>query len=243
MRPRTRAAAVAESGSASAPSKSQRAYDLLHDRIVDGSYSPGYRLVLDAIGRELDMSVVPVREAIRRLEAEGMVTFERNIGARVAEIDELQYHDTMETLSFVESAAVMLAAGMYSKADVDEARAINEQMRESLAGFDPVQFTALNEAFHRRLTDVCPNDVLGDVIDTCWKRLSRLRQSTFSFVPGRAIASVDEHEALLGMIEEGVDPRRLELAVRAHRLATPDAFLHRIHPAEPSTADSPTTAP
>ena len=85
--------------------------------------------------------------------------------------------------------------------------------------------------------------LLGDVIDTCWKRLSRLRQSTFSFVPGRAIASVDEHEALLGMIEEGVDPRRLELAVRAHRLATPDAFLHRIHPAEPSTADSPTTAP
>ena len=135
MRPRTRAAAVAESGSTSAPSKSQRAYDLLHDRIVDGSYSPGYRLVLDAIGRELDMSVVPVREAIRRLEAEGMVTFERNIGARVAEIDELQYHDTMETLSFVESAAVMLAAGLYSKADVDEARAINEQMRESLAGF------------------------------------------------------------------------------------------------------------
>ena len=227
---RARAAAVAEAGGKVAPSKSQRAYDLLHDRIVDGTYSPGYRLVLDAIGRELDMSVVPVREAIRRLEAEGMVTFERNIGARVAEIDELEYHDTMETLSFVEGAAVMLAAGLYSKSDVDEARAINEQMRETLTAFDPVRFTALNEAFHRRLTDVCHNEVLGDVIDNNWKRLARLRQSTFSFVPSRAVSSVDEHEAILGLIEEGADPRRIELAVRAHRLATPDAYLQRIRP-------------
>lgn len=224
---RTRPAAVTEPAGTAAPSKSQRAYQLLHDRIVDGTYSPGYRLVLDAIGRELDMSVVPVREAIRRLEAEGLVTFERNIGARVAEIDELQYHDTMETLSYVEGAAISLAAGLYSKTDVDEARAINERMRESLAGFDPVRFTSLNEAFHRRLSDVCPNDVLGDVIDTCWKRLARLRQSTFSFVPARAVASVDEHDAILDLIEEGADPRRIELAVRAHRLATPDAYLHR----------------
>ncbi|MCH1882471.1 GntR family transcriptional regulator [Agrococcus sp. ARC_14] len=233
MSTRRRDAAATDTGGTIAPSKSQRAYQLLHDRIVDGSYSPGYRLVLDAIGRELDMSVVPVREAIRRLEAEGLITFERNIGARVAEIDELEYHDTMETLSFVEGAAISLAAGLYSKSDVDQARAINERMRESLAAFDPVQFTALNEAFHRRLSDVCQNGVLGDVIDTCWKRLSRLRQSTFSFVPSRALPSVDEHEAILGLIESGADPRRIELAVRAHRLATPDAFLHRVHPDKP----------
>jgi DNA-binding GntR family transcriptional regulator len=228
-----RAAAATESGGTVAPSKSQRAYELLHDRIVDGTYSPGYRLVLDAIGRELEMSVVPVREAIRRLEAEGLVTFERNIGARVAEIDELEYHETMETLSFVEGAAIALAAGLYSKSDVTDARAINEQMRQSLAGFDPVKFTALNEAFHRRLTDVAPNGVLGDVIDNCWKRLARLRQSTFSFVPSRALPSVDEHEAILQLIEQGADPRRIELAVRAHRLATPDAYLQKIHPNQP----------
>jgi DNA-binding GntR family transcriptional regulator len=221
---------VTEAGGTIAPSKSQRAYQLLHDRIVDGTYSPGYRLVLDAVGRELDMSVVPVREAIRRLEAEGLVTFERNIGARVAEIDEVVYHDTMETLAFVEGAAISLAAGLYSKSDVDEARALNDRMRQSLADFDPVRFTALNEAFHRRLSGVCPNEVLGDVIDACWKRLARVRQSTFSFVPSRAVSSVDEHEEILALIEEGADPRRIELAVRAHRRATPEAFLQRIHP-------------
>lgn len=230
MSSRTGAVSEPSTSPGAALSKSQRAYQQLHERIVEGSYAPGYRLVLDAIGRELDMSVVPVREAIRRLEAEGLVTFERNVGARVAEIDELEYHDTMETLSYVEGAAISLAAGHFSQADVDEARAINEQMRTSLDDFDPVQFTALNEAFHRRLSDVSPNRVLGDVIDGCWKRLARLRQSTFAFVPNRARPSVDEHEAILQLIEQGTDPRGIELAVRAHRLATPDAYLHRTHP-------------
>ena len=47
-----------------------------------GTYGPGYRLVLGTIAKDLGISVVPVREAIRRLEAEGLVTFERNVGAR-----------------------------------------------------------------------------------------------------------------------------------------------------------------
>ncbi|HWV76031.1 MAG TPA: GntR family transcriptional regulator, partial [Isoptericola sp.] len=65
-------------------SKSQRAYAYLRERIEDGRFVPGYRLVLAQLAGELDMSVVPVREAIRRLEAEGLVTFERNVGAQVA---------------------------------------------------------------------------------------------------------------------------------------------------------------
>ena len=52
-------------------------------------------------------------------------------------------------------------------------------------------------------------------------------------MPSRAISSVDEHDAILALIEEGADPRSIELAVRAHRLATPDAFLHRKRPAAP----------
>ena len=63
-------------------SKSQQAYRFIRERIDDGRYVPGYRLVLGQIAKELDVSVVPVREAIRRLEAEGLVTFERNVGGR-----------------------------------------------------------------------------------------------------------------------------------------------------------------
>ena len=65
-------------------SKSQLAYSFIRDRISSQDFTPGYRLVLGSLAKDLDMSVVPVREAIRRLEAEGLVTFERNVGAHVS---------------------------------------------------------------------------------------------------------------------------------------------------------------
>src|SRR5476651_2689129 len=91
-------------------SKSQLAYQWIKARIADGTYVSGYRLVLGSIARELDISVVPVREAIRLLESEGLVTFERNVGAQVALIDESEYIFTMQTLSIVEGAATALSA-------------------------------------------------------------------------------------------------------------------------------------
>ena len=83
-------------------SKSQLAYQWIKERITSHQYTPGYRLVLGTIAGELDMSVVPVREAVRQLEAEGLVTFERNVGARVTLVDESEYVLTMQTLGLVE---------------------------------------------------------------------------------------------------------------------------------------------
>lgn len=65
-------------------SKHERAYALIRQRILDGVYGPGQRLVIDALAAELGISAVPVREAIRRLEAEGRVVYRHNAGARVA---------------------------------------------------------------------------------------------------------------------------------------------------------------
>ena len=208
-------------------SKSQLAYEHLRDGITRGGYGPGYRLVLDQLARELRMSVVPVREAIRRLEAEGMVTFERHVGARVAAIDPVDYQDTCQTLAIVEGAAVALALPHLTAADLAEARAINDRLRQCLADFDPVRFTRLNEAFHRTLSDPCPNAQLRNLVDGGWRRLAGLRRSTFGFVPGRAHASVAEHDALLALLAEGAAPAALEAAVREHRLAGMRAYLDR----------------
>ena len=65
-------------------SKSESVYRELRSRIISGRYNAGYRLVLDQLAREMGVSAVPVREAIRRLEAERLVTFTRNVGAEVA---------------------------------------------------------------------------------------------------------------------------------------------------------------
>lgn len=206
-------------------SKAQRAHSWIKSRIADGTYSPGYRLVLGQIAKDLDVSVVPVREAIRLLEAEGLVTFERNVGAQVAMHDETEYLYTMQTLSIVEGAATALSAPHITAEDIARARQINERMIDCLEHFDPHRFTELNLEFHSVLFENCPNPHILDLVHRGWGRLTVLRDSTFSFVPGRARASVVEHEELLQQIEAGAAPLDIELTARAHRTRTLDAFL------------------
>jgi len=222
---------------APATSKSQRAYLWLKERIAGEELAPGYRLVLGSIADELDMSVVPVREAIRRLEAEGLVTFERNVGARVSMIDDSQYRHSMETLGILEGAATALAAPHLTDGQVRAARELNHRLVESLDQFEPRRFTSLNQRFHAVLFAACPNPHLLALVESEWVRLGRLRDSTFSFVPGRARESVREHEVLLGLIETGAPLADIERAARSHRSATLAAYLSHEHP------DGLTTAP
>lgn len=209
----------------SVPSKSQLAYDWMHERIDDGRYVPGYRLVLGQIAGDLNMSVVPVREAIRRLEAEGLVTFERNVGAQVALLHDTEYTYTMQTLALVEGAATTMSAPYLSAGHIARARAINAEMIDCLDHFIPHRFTELNRDFHAVLFEECPNPHLLDLVHRGWNRLKVLRDSTFSFVPGRARESVEEHERLLQLLTSNADSLDIELAAREHRLATLNAFL------------------
>lgn len=218
--------AAAEQGAAS---KSQLAYGWLRERIISHRFSPGYRLVLSQIAAELGISTVPVREAIRRLQAEGLVTFEKNIGAQVALVDEDEYVTTMQTLAVVEGAATGLAAPLLDAGDLARARAVNQRMRDSLEHFDPHRFTELNEDFHTVLFTRCPNDQIVDLVRRGWSRLRMLRDSTFSFVPGRAVDSVAEHDQIVELVESGADPMEIEIMARRHRTATLEAFLKHQH--------------
>ncbi|WP_375405415.1 GntR family transcriptional regulator [uncultured Amnibacterium sp.] len=211
-------------------SKSARAYDWLQDRIRSHEYAPGYRLVIAPIADALEMSAVPVREAVRRLEAEGLVTFEHNVGARVALVDEQEYASTMQTLGLVEGLATALAAPLLQPADLDRARSVNETMRELLTDLDTSRFTRLNQDFHATLYERCPNPHLIDLVHRGWGRLSGIRDSTFAFVPGRASHSVAEHDEILELIAAGAEPLEIELTARNHRWRTMDAFLRSRHP-------------
>lgn len=208
-------------------SKSEQAYTAVKEKILDGQFSPGHRLVLASLAVDLRCSVVPVREAIRRLEAEGLVTFERNVGATVAGIDPVEYLYTMQTLSIVEGVATALAAPLLTPADIARAKAVNAAMREGLTHFDPLRFTALNREFHGILFAKCPNPHILDLVHRGWNRLQALRSSTFSHIPARASESVTEHEALLALIERGASAETIERAARAHRTATLDAYLRK----------------
>ena len=202
-------------------SKLSRAYNYLKQQISTGRFVPGYRLVLGSIARDLDMSVVPVREAIRLLEAEGLVTFEHNVGAQVALINADEYISTYNALTVVESAAIALAAEYLTTGDLLRAREINERMRRGVHDlFDAHGFTQLNAEFHRVLYSVCPNEDLLDFVNRCWSRIAGLRDSVFSFVPERAPHSVTDHDRILDLIESRASAEEIEQAVRAHRAGT-----------------------
>ena len=200
-------------------SKSQRAYDWIRERIARQAFTPGYRLVLAPLAAELGMSVVPVREAIRQLEAEGLVTFEHNVGARVSMVDDAQYRQSMQLLGITDG-------------DIRRARALNQRMADQLDDLDPRAFTGLNQQFHAVLFDRCPNPRMLELVRAEWVRLGHLRYSTFAFVPGRAQESVREHEDILRLIEVGAPADTIETAVRRHRCATLDAYTAHKGPSE-----------
>jgi DNA-binding GntR family transcriptional regulator len=214
---------------APAASKSRVAYEWIRERITSGSFGPGYRLVLTTLAAQLGMSVVPVREAVSHLTAEGLVTFEPNVGASVSMVDPDRYIHAMEVITVLESAATALSAPHLTRRDLAHARELNAAMRGGLSDFDFRRFGALNQEFHHTLYSRCPNPRLLETVDAEWSRLGHLRDSIFGFVPHRPRESVGEHDDLLDLIEFGLiegdgTPDRIEQAVRRHRTGSLDAF-------------------
>lgn len=206
-------------------SKAEMAYRAILEGVQQGRYAPGSRLVLAQLAAELKMSVVPVREAVRMLQQDGLVAYERNVGATVVGIDPVEYRNTMETLALVEGFSTAQCAPLITEAELQRARGINDQMRGVLEEFDPVQFTTLNKQFHSTLYEHHQNAHILDLVHRGWNRLAALRSSTFAYVPGRARASVDEHDHLLDLIAQGASFDAVEAAARQHRINTLEAYL------------------
>lgn len=198
-------------------------YDLLKGRILDGTYGPGHRLVIDQLGRETNISTIPWRESLRRLEAEGWVEMLPNVGARVATFDAGEWTRTMRLLARLEGLATSLAAQELTAADLAAARRINGEMSEALADFDPMRFSNLNRQFHTMIFHRAPDKHLIALLDNEWSRLDFIRRSAFTHAPGRAVESVAEHEALLDLLESRADADTIETAARRHKLNTLDA--------------------
>lgn len=202
-----------------AASKSELVYVELRDRIISGAYGAGYRIVLDRVARELGVSAVPVREAIRRLEAESLVTFTRNVGAEVASIDVGGYADAMQTLALLEGATTAQAAPHVSADALSAAQSINEQMRLLVDGsFDPRLFTELNQQFHRVICSFCPNHRLTELLNREWERVAVIRRNMFAFVQVRSMTSVREHDHILNLIRTGAGAEEVESTARQHKL-------------------------
>jgi len=215
-------------------SKLERTYALLRARILEGVYGPGHRLVIDQLARELEVSQMPVREAIRRLEAEGWVTYQRNQGFQVAPIDAASWTEATATLAVLEGYATALAAPHMTAADIARLHELDARMLEAIENLDVLAISNHNQAFHQVIYDRCPNAHLRRELQAIQERLNTMRSSIFMFIPTRGRASLAEHEELIERIERGADPLEIEMFAREHKMHTVAAYQQRLHDEERS---------
>ena len=147
------------------PSLVDIAYDALREAITSGTLSPGARLREAALAQHFSISTTPVREALRRLDREGLVRLSPNRGAVVAEFDLREILDMFEIREVLECRAVRRAAQRSTR---DLAHA--EKLMASAAGqivprFDRVEWNRLEVAFHRAINDVGGNFALAELAE------------------------------------------------------------------------------
>jgi DNA-binding GntR family transcriptional regulator len=206
-------------------SKQQTVYEAVRERIVAGRYGPGYRLVLSTLAREFGVSSLPLREALRRLEAEGWLTYIPNVGASVERVDPRAIEQAMHSLALLEGYATALAAPHLESDDLDRLAETNARMRSLLPAPDPLEFGRLNRDFHGRIVERCPNEHVRELVVRVGERLDAMRRSLFVHLPRRFEESVDEHEALLALLVAGAPVGEIEQAAREHRLRAADCVL------------------
>jgi DNA-binding GntR family transcriptional regulator len=209
-------------------SKADHAYSVILERIAAGTYPSGTRLIIERIARELDMSVVPVREAVRRLQAEGHILYQRNVGATVGTIDLERFPEVFQVVALLESAAMQLATPHLTPSDIAAARALNDRLRERIDDLDPIAFTRTNQQFHETLFQRCPNRHLLGLLQREWTLLNTTRRSTFFFLPDRASQSVAEHDTLLDLIETGRPVDEIADFLWEHRMNAARQLLHHL---------------
>lgn len=201
--------------------KQEHAYRVLREQIAHGIVLPGQRLIVNRLANEIGTSAVPVREALLRLEAEGLVTITPHVGAVVIHITGEMIEMTLESLAVLEGYATRVAAAR--AADILPALTRHhEAMRVFAADEDWERFSLENREFHFAIYGAVDNTVLTKTIGELWSQLDTyLSASAFYLMPDRAMTSVEEHGRIIALLR---DPHRdldeLEAVARDHKFST-----------------------
>ena len=204
----------------------------LLESILDGTYPPGSRIVETRVARELGTSQAPVREALRDLEALGMVEISPFRGARVRQpsLDELL--EAYVVRAELEALAARLALPGLDRDDTDDmARLLDEMLRCAAEG-DTISEAAADAAFHGYLVDRAGNETLRRV----WSTLEPYSRTyiNMAVAGGDRRLMAELHRPILDAVRSG-DPDLAEAAIRQHfataRRSLSDRWVERPAPA------------
>ena len=200
--------------------KTEWVYGQLRDRILGGSYKPDDRLRLAELAREFEMSEMPVREALRMLQRDGLIEMHSHRGAMVANLSWSRAAEIVSVRMHLEILAMREAAKYHDKASVAELCRLLDRMDRDAANGASGRFSAGNREFHRQLYAPAPNSILKQEIQELWDRVWRARaQSIFEVDRERMVAAQTEHRVIVAALAKG-DIETAATAAEQHRART-----------------------
>lgn len=191
---------------------SDRVCQVIMDRILDGSYPPGFRLVELQLAREFNTSQAPVREAFCKMEAAGLVETEPYRGTRVRQVSEREMGEASQVRGVLEQLAAELGAANLQR-NLKALRAEADTVGAAAKAGNPELYVTRNHLFHRMIVEAAGNGVLLRT----WDSLAFAVGSHVRFVPGSVdlMATAREHQEIVGALARG-DGRAAGKLLRRH---------------------------
>lgn len=176
----------------------QRVAERLRERIVAHSMAPGSWIDEQALTAELGISRTPLREALKVLAAEGLVTMKLRRGAYVTEVSERDLSEVFHLLSLLESDAAAVVAEQASDEQIAELASLHQQLEDTVDERDA--FFAANERFHMRLLEIADNRWRNQMVADLRKVMKLYRHHSL-FKQGRLEASLKEHRRIMAALK------------------------------------------
>jgi DNA-binding GntR family transcriptional regulator len=193
------------------------AYAHIRQKIIDSEYAPGSHILEHVISSEVGLSRTPVREALVRLEQEGLLRIVPRHGIEVLALSSDDMRQIYEILACLEPKAVeIVAARKPSRDDVLALVEACDAMEAAIESRDLRAWAAADERFHLALVDLCQNRRLSGLVMSYWEQTHRVRMFTLKLRP-LPVDSTREHRSVLDAILRG-DASTARRLYEAHRV-------------------------
>lgn len=210
-------------------SKNEVVYDLLHQAIIRGDYKPGERVVIDDVASKLGVSPIPIREALRQLEADGFIEIAPYIGATVTEISAESVFEIFALLETMEAICGRAACRRMSEDEIQQLDDLVQQMDKCLN--EPESWSKLNKAFHLQICDYAHTGLIKEMMRKVLDHWDRLRLHYIKDVLGLRLemAQVEHRQIMTAFHNRNAD--EVESLIRAHNQNALTAYNNYLHAA------------
>ncbi len=188
------------------------AYSYVRDSLLRGTLRPNQRIHQVTLAQQLGMSLVPVREALRKLEAEGFVRIMPHRGVYVSAISRAEMEDVFAVRLAIEGMATKQAVLRIADEQVEKLADLISRMEVALDSRNHTHLLELNQEFHFTLYEASGREYLCTLISHLWQKSTRYRTSYIQ-LPERANQAHEEHKEILLAVRE----RSVRKAIRAVR--------------------------